>query len=348
MVQKWVNILLHLLTWVILFSMPFLLTINELNVNQWMFVKSLIMPTFFFILFYINYFILIEKLLFKKHNKAFIIYNAILILSFSLIIHFLYLKIGANNPNIPRNYKAGYITALLFIVKNMLPMTFIVIVSVSVRFNQRWYLSEVQKEELKRKNTEAELINLKSQLNPHFLFNTLNNIYALIDISKDRSKSAIIELSRLLRYVIYDNDQKYVPIAKEIKSVKNYISLMRLRFSDNVSVSESYNIAGHENLELPPMLYITLIENAFKHGISSVVSSYININIYVDDKETITCLVENSFFPKNKEDKSGSGIGLENMQRRLELLCHNRYEYASRVEKNKYEASLVIFKTPNL
>lgn len=132
---------------------------------------------------------------------------------------------------------------------------------------------------MEQERTEAELKNLKNQLNPHFLFNTLNNIYSLIAISPERAQSAVLELSKLLRYVLYENTQPYVPMEKELEFNHNYIELMRLRLARHVQVDVNIPTGLCRGYKIAPLLFITLIENAFKHGTSASTRSFVKINM---------------------------------------------------------------------
>jgi len=177
---------------------------------------------------------------------------------------------------------------------------------------------------LEKQRTEAELQNLKNQLNPHFLFNTLNNIYSLIAINGEQAQGAVHELSRLLRYMLYDSAQPLVPLGKDIDFVRNYVELMRIRMPEHVDLKTDIQIEQPEAL-IAPLLFIAPIENAFKHGISSSQPSFIHITITATDKE-IKCVIRNSCFPKDKKDQSGSGIGLDNLKKRLNLLYADTYD----------------------
>ncbi len=134
---------------------------------------------------------------------------------------------------------------------------------------------EAARKEAERNRTEAELKNLRNQLNPHFLLNTLNNIYALIAFDTDKAQQAVQELSKLLRYVLYDNQQTYVPLGKETDFIRNYIELMRIRLSSNVQMTTQIDILPDSQTLIAPLIFISLIENAFKHGISPTERSFI-------------------------------------------------------------------------
>ena len=187
------------------------------------------------------------------------------------------------------------------------------------------------------KHTEAELAWLKNQINPHFLFNTLNNISSLTQIDPDAAQDAIAQLSDLLRYAMYETNKKTVPISGEVEFMRNYISLMKLRCNEKTEVKTTFNI--EQDVEIAPLLFISLIENAFKHGVSSSRSSIIDIHLEQKNHSVIfTC--DNTNYPKDDADRSGSGIGLENTRRRLELMYADHYTWQNWLENDIYHVYL--------
>jgi hypothetical protein len=198
-------------------------------------------------------------------------------------------------------------------------------------------------EKLERENLAQQLEYLRYQINPHFFMNTLNNIHALVDIDPDKAKSTIIELSRLMRYVLYDSSRPSVLLSKEIDFLKQYIALMRLRYTDRVAIEVSMpeDVPG---VEVPPLLFISFIENAFKHGVSYEQHSFVRIGMQLQDGYlNFTC--ENSQQPKDKRGGAKdphSGIGLENVRKRLKLIYGNNYFFLTNDKEDKYEVSLKI------
>jgi LytS/YehU family sensor histidine kinase len=176
---------------------------------------------------------------------------------------------------------------------------------------------------LENANLNAEVNFLKSQINPHFLFNTLNGIYSLARNKSDQTETAVLKLSDLMRYVLYESGEKKVELAKDIQYLSNYVDLQRLRLSSKVTVHYQVkgNIEGHY---IAPLLLISFIENAFKHGISYTNSSFIQVEIIVFEK-TLTLFVENPIIETNS---FAGGVGLKNVMRRLELLYPGKYSLA--------------------
>lgn len=187
--------------------------------------------------------------------------------------------------------------------------------NIAVRLLFRSIYEAKQHDDLERRNLRNELNYLKAQINPHFLMNTLNNIHALIDIDTGKAKRTVVELSKLMRYVLYEAQKPVITLEKEIEFIKNYVALMRIRHTKDVKIVSVY---PQDNIyvQIPPLLLITLIENAFKHGININGKSYIHSRITIENERLLYC-VENTL-PTASTSKAG--IGLENLQKRLELL----------------------------
>lgn len=191
-------------------------------------------------------------------------------------------------------------------------------------------------EQLEKENLEQQLEYLKYQINPHFLMNTLNNIHALVDIDPEKSKQTILELSKMMRFVLYEGNKQVVPLDREIAFLQNYIQLMKLRYTDKVKITVDVP-KELPNKEVPPLMFITFVENAFKHGVSYRQASFIDITISIgEDKLVFDC--RNSRIPK-EDDKHG-GVGLANVKKRLELIYGNRYTLDIKDEQDTYTVKL--------
>lgn len=192
--------------------------------------------------------------------------------------------------------------------------------------------------DLEHQKLESELQYLKYQLNPHFFMNTLNNIHALIDIDSRKAKTSIIELSKLMRYVLYESNKDYIELTKEITFLQNYIELMRLRFTESLEIHSEFPLIIPE-VKIPPLLLISLLENAFKHGVSYREASFIHISLKIDDG----CLIFKCSNSKHRTKKDEHhGVGLENVKKRLQLLFGNNYTYTINENENEYNVSLNI------
>ncbi len=198
---------------------------------------------------------------------------------------------------------------------------------------------EIRKE-LQQLQVRTELSYLKAQINPHFFFNTLNNIYALTSIDVEASRTALLKLSAMMRYVIYEGESRKTTVSDEISFIENYIELMKLRLSKKVTLKFT-KPAEASNLPIAPMLLLPFVENAFKHGISSTATSEIIITIQITGT-TLDLYVENPIFPKTGEQHEQHGIGIANTRRRLELLYPNQYNFEIDDKDNTFKVSLQI------
>ncbi|NER13631.1 sensor histidine kinase [Leptobacterium flavescens] len=204
----------------------------------------------------------------------------------------------------------------------------------------QWLFQKKKIAQLQAINTQAELSLLKSQVDPHFYFNTLNNLYALSNRKSEKAPEMILKLSEIMRYVIYKGNEKEVSLKEEIKYLENYIELQKLRFQDKVEINFSKNGVS-DHLQIAPLLLIIPLENAFKHGVDSIVKdAYININL-TTVKQQLFVEVINNFEEEDKTETTG-GIGLKNLKRRLQLLYGNDYEMVINKEKNEYKFQLLI------
>lgn len=198
-----------------------------------------------------------------------------------------------------------------------------------------------QREKLEKQDLERQLEYLRYQVNPHFFMNTLNNIHALVDINPERAKTTIVELSKMMRYILYEGDKKLIPVQREALFLKNYIELMRLRYSSRVSI----NLDIPEmmpDVMLPPLLLIIFVENAFKHGVSYAAPSFIDIKVTVT-QEMLQFKCRNSRQEqKPDEKKKKGGVGLANARRRLDLLFHDKYSLEIREDDKEYDVQLEI------
>ena len=191
---------------------------------------------------------------------------------------------------------------------------------------------------LEKENLEQQLEYLKYQINPHFFMNTLNNIHALVDIDAEKAKSTILELSKMMRFILYEGDKQGVPLTREFDFIRNYITLMELRYTDKVQIRVNLPQQAPDRL-IPPLMLITFIENAFKHGISYQHPSFIDIMVDVqDDRLHFTC--NNSKAEKSNQEKGG--VGLTNVRQRLKLLYDNNYTLHIQDNPDTYQVQLTI------
>ncbi len=191
---------------------------------------------------------------------------------------------------------------------------------------------------LKSQTLEQQLEHLRYQLNPHFFMNTLNNIHALIDIDSEQAKRTIVDLSYLMRYVLYEGAKANVPLQRDIAFMKDYIQLMKIRYAESVSISTRFP-DDIPNTEVPPMLFISFIENAFKHGVSYQAPSFIDIRLSLEGRRLLFAC-RNSIHRKEKEESGG--VGLSNIRQRLALLYGEDYTLDISEQEKEYNVSASI------
>ncbi|MBR1411021.1 MAG: sensor histidine kinase [Prevotella sp.] len=290
------------------------------------------------VIYFANFYILGPWLFFRRHYWAFAIINFIIItgVNFQFFAVWWWRNDIPNMPSMTPEMWIGFFSGfIMFLVFNIV----IAAIAIGILHFIRVRKIKQQLQEEKAKNTEAELAWLKNQINPHFLFNTLNNISSLTQIDADAAQDAIAQLSDLLRYAMYETNKKMVPIDGEVEFMRNYIALMKLRCNEKTEVTTTFDIK--QNMEIAPLLFISLVENAFKHGVSSSRPSKIDIRLLQNEDELIfNC--DNTNFPKDDADRSGSGIGLENTRRRLDLMYPGRYTWEQTLEGEIYHVKITI------
>lgn len=328
-------IIIHVFIWVFVFFIPFLIMSSHNSADYVRLLKhhglSILACV---IVFYTNYMYLMEKFLFQKKYFLFTFWELILIIGTGALVFFIKENIGDTPPR-------PDLRPHFFLIREIFTFLLVAIFSIMIKSISKWYTTEAERQEEARKRKEAELQILRQQINPHFFFNTLNNIYALIAISPEKAQDTVLELSKLMRYVLYDNNNNFVPVYKELEFIKNYVELMRIRLTDKVDVQIEIENLTESDKQITPMIFISLIENAFKHGVSYTQPSFIHINIHPDGNRLV-CLIQNSYFPKNENDKSGSGIGLENLQRRLDLIYPHQHIFYTEEKDNVHKCELIV------
>jgi sensor histidine kinase YesM len=216
-------------------------------------------------------------------------------------------------------------------------------ISTSITVIQKWQKDRQEREELAKDKVTSELSFLKAQINPHFFFNTLNNIYALTVVDADVAGKAIHQLSRMMRYLLYDTQAGQTMLSQEIAFVKDYISLMQLRLTDVVRINID-TPSDLKDLPLAPMIFLPFVENAFKHGVSATQQSHIYIVIRQKDN-VLDLTVKNSIMHDNSVSlDTNSGIGLVNTRRRLDLLYPDKYklDITEQNAANEYVVHLIL------
>lgn len=201
-----------------------------------------------------------------------------------------------------------------------------------------WSFSRYKEfKQLKNEKAKAELQLLKNQINPHFFFNTLNNLYGLTVEKSDKAPEMILKLSEMMRYTIYEGKEDFVALNSEITYLTNYIELHKIRYQKKVNIS--FDLDAKHNHKIAPLLFIILLENAFKHGVEGLTEdAYISMKLKTTDDD-IRFSVENNFdLTKNVT----SGIGLNNLKQRLKLMYPNKHNYSAEKQSSTYKTTLEI------
>ncbi len=204
-----------------------------------------------------------------------------------------------------------------------------------------WVLKQIKSiAQLKKEKTKAELMHLKTQVNPHFFFNMLNNLYGWVDKDSKKAKELILKLSDMMRYSIYEGQKDWVTLKEEIDFLSNFIELHKIRYHKKIKVNFINEVAD-ENVKVMPLLFIILLENAFKHGVESLRdNAYVELKLIGNGQE-LFFEVKNNF---EKQEKNEEGIGLQNLKRRLELVYPNQYKLETFEKRNVYTAQLTLAK----
>jgi len=218
------------------------------------------------------------------------------------------------------------------------------LISTGYKVTSDWFGLQNEKRELESQNLQSELRFLKSQINPHFFFNTLNNLYALTLKKSDLAPEIVLRLSEMMRYMLYESNEKEVALEKEIKYVMNYIELEKLRQKDKFRID--FEIKGQANgKKIAPLMFIPFLENSFKHGLDTQIDKgYVNIFMHIDT-HSVALNIENSkpHIPKIKsKNKKSGGIGLENVKRRLKLLYPSKHNLRISDKEDAYQILLNI------
>lgn len=336
-VERAVKIFAHVFTWSYIFLCPLFFKRSGESVDWVKYLHGTLLPVVSCLTFYLNYFYLIPHFLLRKRSRVFFAANLALLVLTQLLAEYQFVLFPDPQPAAAVAEASGthpyFPPKIFFVVRGILIYIFVVGVSLALCLSMKWRESEQARAKAEARRAEVELKNLKNQINPHFLLNTLNNIYALTAFDTDKAQQAIQELSRLLRYMLYDNQTDRVPLAKEVDFLRSYVALMSLRLAGNVEVTTRFDFPQEKDIQVSPLIFVSLVENAFKHGVSPTKPSFIRISLVSDGKElAFTCA--NSNFPKTRDDKTPGGIGLHQVGARLECTYPGRYTWESGVSED--------------
>ena len=326
--------LTHIASWAVVFIMPALIFISEGNQRfEEALYRSLASLPFLMLLFYLCYFWLIDRLWFKKRYLFFVlvVVGLIFCVSYSKYELFSYFDLHKSKHKMPPFHAFVYFDFL----SNLLPVVF----AMAIRYAQRNFSLEIAQKEAQAHKLQADLTQLKYQLQPHFFFNALNNIYSLIAFDPQKAQESVHSLSKLMRHFMQNSDQKQISLAEEVDFLQQYISLMQLRLTDKTTVQVDFPKQVPQ-LTIAPLLFISLVENAFKHGVSATAATTLSFSLKVEGN-TVIFRSENTKIP-TQESLYSSGIGIDNLKKRLTLLYPERHQYTIEEKEGKYIAQLTI------
>lgn len=357
----WTRIMIHLVAWIVLLGLPYY-SMKRFGFDMFFLLSMYAIITINGMIFYINYLILVPRFFFQKKKYKYYLSAFALIVCFFFVTDLAARVMFRQHPGkwegrgneaaMEQGYpgepakdalaKPGHPFSTAHIMGYGWSSLFLVFFSLGLRVLERQSKIEKIQEELELERLNSELAFLKNQINPHFFFNTLNNIYSLIGSSKTDSREAVLKLSKLMRYLLYESEQGKTLLSQEISFMGNYIDLMKLRTSDKVKLNVDFPESVGE-ITIEPLLFIPFIENAFKHGISYREKSFIDISMELTGSGIIfRC--SNSMH-KGQEDPVNTnhkGIGLENVKKRLNLLFPAKHELKINQTDDRYDVTLEI------
>ena len=344
--------LIYLVLWAMLFVAPLLsMYVHSVSDQNFVFEWSdlwIVWPTFlvFLVLFLIHNFLLAPLLVYQQRRSLYFSTVTVIVVLFSVYQcttkprdfrpDFPKQEMRHEGPHHPHKHPPIFIGQHDVIAVFILVLMFGMNVGIKGYFKHRGDQKKMKR--LEHQNLEQQLEYLKYQINPHFFMNTLNNIHALVDIDPEKAKSTIVELSKMMRFILYEGDKHGVPLTREFEFIRTYLSLMRLRYTDKVKITVELPTEVPDKT-VPPLMLISFIENAFKHGISYQRDSFIDIHVSVE-QQRLRFLCHNSKADKPNQEKGG--VGLANVRQRLQLLYDNNFTLNIQDDTDTYHVELTI------
>ena len=351
--NKALTIVMHILAWLGLVILPQLI-INRYwgsqNFIAWGFYLN---ATIYGVIFYINYLWLVPNFYLNGKRLLYFLIGIASIVLLYFVSEFLN-ETFIHNPERDRKIAEAFEKLS---EENVIPkppvrqmqvyffsLTSLIIsgFALGLKVIEEHIATEKRQKELEKEKLNSELAFLKNQISPHFFFNTLNNIYALIEISSKDAQASVLKLSKMMRYLLYESDNGQTDLKQEINFLNHYIDLMRLRVSPKVNF-EIQLPNDHLNLHVPPLLFIPFIENAFKHGISYREKSFVKVEMkIIDNKLFFKCINSISKRTDTNQDENHSGIGLENVKKRLQLLFPDKHRLDISTKNDEFSIFLSV------
>jgi two-component system LytT family sensor kinase len=379
--RKILNVVIHVAAWSVFIILWYLiLTRNAtpfeitLHSNPWFVFVQVFTIVYLVAFYYLNAFVFIPRLLANKHIWVYAIIVACLLIVYVYVPEYVWQnrlfttfphpggpphgalgKFGGPPPDslgpMPGSGAAAHapgngnnrhkLFRIFPIFSSATLFLLIFVISSGVKIIQQWFTAEQMKDLAEKEKLRTELSLLKSQVNPHFLFNTLNNIYAMAITQSENTADAVMKLSQIMRYILQDAEIELVPVQKDIEFIQHYIELQQFRLSDKVDIA--FTISGTpSSLRIAPLLLIPFVENAFKYGVSARQKTRIAMDIHIEGN-IVTLWVQNSK-PANAAaiSKDNTGIGINNTRRRLALLYPDKHELQIIDQPDQYTVTLKI------
>jgi hypothetical protein len=347
--RKWF-LLLYAIIWILVLISPYLRYLQDISPNgrnrmigDWTNLSLL------FLVFLLNLFVLVPKFLFNNKRSQYTVIVIVMISVVAVVNITLHPVMGRPphpemvnpRPDFPQNPPMNLQSIMGAILNTLIAALLIIGSSTALELEYKWRSEQKLRKDAEKEQLKTNLALLRHQVSPHFFMNTLNNIHTLIEMDSEKAQDAVERLSTLMRYLLYDSAQSTIELNKEIEFIHSFISLMQLRHSDEVEVTTVIP-ERIPDIKIPPMLFISLIENAFKHGVSYPLKSYIHFELQFD-KTSLSCFVKNSKHNITSNFLGEySGIGLDNIKDSLKLLYEDDFQFNIFDRENEFEVNLKI------
>lgn len=345
-----VFLLLYAIIWLLVLISPYLRYMQDIGPNSWnRMIGDWTNLGLLFFVFLVNLFVLVPKLLLKSKRSQYAVIVIVMIVvvagvnvllhppvmpppSFGLDLHPSEMQPGGSQ---------GLQSLLGTILNNLITALLIIGSSTALELEYKWLNEQRLRKDAEKEHLKTSLALLRHQVSPHFFMNTLNNIHTLVEIDQGKAQNAIERLSTLMRYFLYDSVRGTISLKKEVEFIQSFIALMQLRYSDEVEISLTFPDQVPD-IEIPPMLFISFLENAFKHGVRYPHKSFVYFELQLNNG-SLNCSVKNSKHPETgSKDEEYSGLGLENIRKSLNLLYGDHYQLDISENDKEYEVNLVI------
>lgn len=368
------EIIIHAAVWTYLLCTPYIFAHHSEDVQWQQYLQGMAVPLMLCVVFYVNYLVFVPRFFMQHRYKVFFTSNVLLIVTctaaivgfmhyispllreslvhngFASDMHHRFHEGTRHDRPIKELLHGGPLhpkdngKIVMLTIRDALGLICAVAVAMSIRLSASWRKDAEKHKEIQLQLTDAALKNLKTQTSPHFLLNTLNNIYSLTAFDTEKAQHAISELSKMLRYQLYESDSEKVLLRKEANFLNHYIELMRLRMGEKVKVTTQIDIMADESIVIAPHVLISLVENAFKHGVSAGSPSFIDIRLNAN-LERIHFVCTNSNFPQSTDnDKTQGGIGLQQVEQRLNLVYpgYHEWRHGPSADGKTYTSEIII------